>query len=265
MSTETDFLSLVLPENGEFFNNWSDPINQNFELIDDWLDDLYKALVSTGSGSTFSALKGSLNSLAERLAVSINNDGTIDVASSPGVVELATSAVTGQFASPAERMDGTDFEVFTAAAPFSGSRFSIDTLAGYPHSPLDAGTAIDAANELNQAFRNLGDYAKSLLTSELSTLSPGQKLAESGRQYQDMLARARGGDMAALGGLQGAASGYLEQARGYYASSDSYVRIFEEVQGALTELGARAGPEQMYQENTAAWQSSLLEPSYPWN
>ena len=122
-----------------------------------------------------------------------------------------------------------------------------------------ARAAIDAANELNQAFRNLGDYAKSLLTGELSTLSPGQKLAESGRQYQDLLARARGGDMAALGGLQGAASDYLTQARGYYASSDSYVRIFEEVQGALAALGARAGPEQVYQENTAAWQASLLD------
>jgi len=122
-----------------------------------------------------------------------------------------------------------------------------------------ARAGIDAANELNQAFRSLGDYAKSLLTGELSTLSPGQKLAESGRQYQDLLARARGGDMAALGGLQGAASDYLTQARGYYASSDSYVRIFEEVQGALADLGARAGPEQVYQENTAAWQASLLE------
>ena len=136
----------------------------------------------------------------------------------------------------------------------------VDAINATHQAQSDAGrAAVESANQLNAAFRSLGDYARSLLTGDLSTLSPEQKLAESGSQYRAILARARGGDVGALGQLQGAASGYLEQARGYYASSDSYVRIFGEVQGALADLGARAGPDQVFQENTAAWQSSLLD------
>jgi hypothetical protein len=136
----------------------------------------------------------------------------------------------------------------------------MDAINAARQAENDAGrAAVETANQLNAAFRSLGDYAKSLLIGDLSTLSPAQKLAEAGSQYQALLARARGGDVGALGQLQGAASGYLEQARGFYASSDSYVRIFGEVQGALADLGARAGPEQVYQENTAAWQASLLD------
>lgn len=123
----------------------------------------------------------------------------------------------------------------------------------------NARAAIEAANELNRAFRSLGDYAKSLLVGNLSPFSPAQKLAEARGQYESLLGRARGGDIGAVGQLQGAASTYLDQARGFYASSDAYVRIFGEVQGALATLGTQAGADQVYQENTAAWQASLLD------
>lgn len=141
MSTQTTLLRLTLPALNEFFNGWNQPVNNNFEAIDTWLNDLYKALVSTGSGSTFATLKGSLASLGARLAVSINNDGTINVANSPGVVEISTSAVDGITASPALRLDAADFERFAAAAPFSGSRFSNVAPVGFPHSPLEVGAA----------------------------------------------------------------------------------------------------------------------------
>lgn len=146
MSSKTSFLELVLPELGEFNNNWHEVLNKNFEDVDTFLDDLYKALVSTGSGSTFAALKGSLASLSARLAVSIGNDGTINVSSSPGVVEIATSAVAGAFTSPAARLDSAEFDEFAAAAPFSGGRFSVATMAGYPHSAIDVGMAMRAAD-----------------------------------------------------------------------------------------------------------------------
>lgn len=122
-----------------------------------------------------------------------------------------------------------------------------------------ARAAIDAANQLNQAFRNIGDYARSLLLGPDSPLTAQQRLATAGDQYRTLLARARGGDLAALGQLQGAATDYLGQARSSYASSGAYVGIFGEVQTALEQLGARAGPDQVYAENTAAWQSSLLD------
>ena len=136
----------------------------------------------------------------------------------------------------------------------------VDAINAVHQAQNDAArAAIDSANELNRAFRSLGDYAQSLLTGDLSALSPQEKLAAAEGEYRDLLARARANDPAAAAQLQGAASTFLGLSRGHDASSGAYVATFNEVQGALAALGARAGPEQVFEENTAAWQASLLE------
>lgn len=117
--------------------------------------------------------------------------------------------------------------------------------------------AIDAANQLNAAHRKLGDYAKSLLVGAGTVLSPDQQLAEAKRQYESTLSMARGGDLTAAGNLQGASQTYLDLARGYFASNQDYVKIFGDVQGAMAAIGAQAGPDQVYHENTVAWQADL--------
>lgn len=88
-----------------------------------------------------------------------------------------------------------------------------------------------------EALTGIGNYAKSLLVSDLSPLTAGQKLGTAEQQYQDMLARAKGGDTSAMQGLQSAAGTYLQEARGYYASGQQYSAIFGAVQGTLETMG----------------------------
>lgn len=150
MANFTDFLELTLPEFKEFVNSWHTPLNQNFEDLDDFLKDLHAALVGTGSSSMWASLRGSLASLAARLDVSIEADGTLDISGSPSVIDLATSATRGAFASPKARFNTADFKLFDARQPFVGDRFTpIPTAgptAGFPEADLDPAIAFRTAD-----------------------------------------------------------------------------------------------------------------------
>lgn len=150
MANSTSFLSLVLPELGEFVNSWNEPLNQNFEDIDEWLEDLHDNLVAVGSGSTWAALRGSLDSLAERLDVSINADGTLDVSNSPDILDIATSAYRGQFTGPRDRLNDVDREFYNAGQAAANGRFTpmapSGPSAGFPHEEIDSGIAIRSAD-----------------------------------------------------------------------------------------------------------------------
>lgn len=95
----------------------------------------------------------------------------------------------------------------------------------------------DAARQQLDYAKQLKDYVSSLSIGSLSPKTMGEKLAEAGRQYQDTLGLAQGGDKDAQGRLQGASNAYLELARQYYASSGDYTAIFESVTGSLSGLG----------------------------
>src|SRR5690349_16026786 len=118
MPKYTTFLEFTLPELNEFVNSWNNPVNQNWEDLDDWLKDLFNNLVGTGTGSTWSALRGDMASLAARLGVSINADGTIDITDSTDFTNMATSAYRGQYTGPRERLDDNDAEIYAARQPF---------------------------------------------------------------------------------------------------------------------------------------------------
>lgn len=131
--------------------------------------------------------------------------------------------------------------------------------------------AIESANQLNAAYRNVGEYAKSLLLSAQSPLSGRAKLAAAGSDFNSLLARARGGDIEALGKLQGSGSAFIDQARNTSATAADFGRVFGRVAGSLSELGGRAGKDleyttrQFYFDSTAydeqltALQTSTLE------
>ena len=99
---------------------------------------------------------------------------------------------------------------------------------------------IAAAERLADLGANLRDYVAGLKIGDMSPLTLGQRLAEAGSQYAEMLARAQAGDTDAMAGLQGMADSYLRLARDYYASSDQYTQIFNSVTGGLDELGVQA-------------------------
>jgi len=150
MSSRTTYLNLVLPELYEFVNSWNAPVNQNMEAVDDFCRDLFDSLAGASVTTTWSALRGSLGSLADRLDVSINADGTLDLSASPDLLDVATSAYLGQFTTPVDRLNGTDDKVYDAGTPATGSRFAPSPLngptAGYPHGDLEDGIALRSAH-----------------------------------------------------------------------------------------------------------------------
>ena len=97
------------------------------------------------------------------------------------------------------------------------------------------------SSEKQQLIDRLKSYAdglvklrKSLLLSDLSTLSPEQKYAEARAQYESVLAKANGGDEAAQSQLESAAQAFLQASRDYNASNSQYVADFDRVQAQLS-------------------------------
>jgi hypothetical protein len=68
MATTTPVLGLVLPGNGEFTDDWDQPINNNATIIDTTIGTI-QTLLQNAAGSTAD--------LTTRLAVSLNPDGTL--------------------------------------------------------------------------------------------------------------------------------------------------------------------------------------------
>jgi hypothetical protein len=148
MARRTAFLKLVLPEYNEFQESWHQPVNENNETIDDWVSDLFESLIGESDSSTWSQLRGSMPSLADRLDVAINPDGTIDVSGSSEILDIATSASHGQYSSPRERLNEGDRQIYDARQPVAGDRFTAIAPAGpaaaSPPEELDSGIALRA-------------------------------------------------------------------------------------------------------------------------
>jgi hypothetical protein len=111
----------------------------------------------------------------------------------------------------------------------------------------DLGFQID--DQLSDQFKNardalsakyygpFQDFAKQLQGGALSTLTPAEKLAAAGADYQSIKARALAGDAAAQGQFISAAQNYLTLARDQFASTESYAAIFNDVLAATRQLG----------------------------
>ncbi|WP_427023047.1 TIGR02594 family protein [Aureimonas ureilytica] len=104
----------------------------------------------------------------------------------------------------------------------------------------------DEASELESTISKLEDFRDQVkefrdslkLDDNLSTLNAKDRVDEAGRQFRELLAKARGGDEDARGRLTGAAQEYLNEAKGYYQTSTDYGDIFEEVNRALADTQA---------------------------
>jgi len=139
MPNYSSYLNLIKPFLGEFPDSWDQPWADNMEKIDVFCQELDKALVS-GGGTTalYSVLKGTKPSLADRLAVSIYSDGTLNLDNSPSIANLSSSSVNGTFTSPRDRFEFEEFEIWHARSPGHDDRFSTTpTAQGY----LDEGLA----------------------------------------------------------------------------------------------------------------------------
>jgi hypothetical protein len=88
----------------------------------------------------------------------------------------------------------------------------------------DMSATLKTSIESLKAFRNgILSFKDSLTLGSLSTLTPMQKAFEAQRQYDEMLAKAKGGDSTAQAGIQAAATAYLTANQIVNASSSAYV------------------------------------------
>lgn len=132
--------------------------------------------------------------------------------------------------------------------------------AVHPATPEDAAATLsvaDATSALNDAYKNAADAIKnnisaletykaslvslkdSLRMGSLSTLTPKEQYAQATGHFEDILARAKGGDKDAQSQLAQAAQDFLQASRVVNASGDTYQRDFQHVQDAIdAALGA---------------------------
>lgn len=93
---------------------------------------------------------------------------------------------------------------------------------------------------LQAAYQRIADYAKGAALSNNSFATPQQRVEAARRNYEDLLAKAKTGDITALGSVAGAADTYKTELRGYGASSQANQTIFGQIDSAMAALGAKA-------------------------
>jgi len=249
MPSQTEFLKLTLPALNEFINTWWQPLNENFETIDDYLKELTDALV--GTTGNLELLGGDFDSLAERLDVAIADDGTIDLSSSPDLAALASSVVYGNQATPGARFDLSDLEMFDARSPAYGDRFSITPTAlgnldvGLAHRDRDSG--LGSSNPLGSPVR---EFVHGMVASANDALLSGTGIGQvtfagvaigSGVTWpifniDGFLFRVRESivvDFANLGGLTNGDLVYLYVERRDYANASIRYRGSTDIDGNL--------------------------------
>ncbi|WP_211103027.1 hypothetical protein [Azospirillum sp. B21] len=97
-------------------------------------------------------------------------------------------------------------------------------------------TAKEAQSQWSKTAQSISAYRASLLTSDMSPLSPEQKLDAAFQAYSKAITAAQEGDIDAAGKVNDLAKTYLDQAKAYYASSEGYAEIFQGVQDSLGDV-----------------------------
>ena len=92
------------------------------------------------------------------------------------------------------------------------------------------------------AIQRVQEWLDSILLSELSTLTPEQRLMEAQAQFDALIAAALAGDADAAAALPGAATALLQEGRAFWSSTDAYQALFTSVRDAMAAVAAMTGP-----------------------
>ncbi|MFC3071483.1 hypothetical protein ACFOHH_00015, partial [Shinella pollutisoli] len=98
--------------------------------------------------------------------------------------------------------------------------------------------ALDAWRNFAKGVREFRDGLR--LDSNLSVLSPQDRLTEARRQYEETLRLTMVGDRDAMNRLTSISQSYLEEAKSYFASTEDYAAIFNSVNTALAQAETSA-------------------------
>jgi hypothetical protein len=126
-----------------------------------------------------------------------------------------------------------------------GSSFSdfIQLFPDFAGVVTQSATAIQAANDNFAALtKTINDYLDSLQLGSNSILSPQDQLNAAQSQFNAQLSLAQQGNTDALGSITQYASTLLDQAKGYYASSQGYTDVYNAVSDALKGLTTMPTP-----------------------
>lgn len=203
--------------------------------------------LSTGSG--ISPLTEQLMRLRQEYQQHIDRINELAIASgrasaSQGELAIASNWYAAQLRMVAESLVESGMSLVQRLYGGAASAGSIGTGSTWMGGGTYGGSTIgDVAEAVEDRYaremellKNLSDYLESLGLSNLSPLTPSERLAEAESQYQSILMRAMGGDLDALGQLQGAANTYLGEAQSYYGGVGPYSGIFANVQSQIQAL-----------------------------
>lgn len=107
-------------------------------------------------------------------------------------------------------------------------------------------------DDFARAISGLQEFRNSLLLSSASLLSPTDQLTEAKRQYDEIVAKARGGDLDASGRLPGAAQTLLGFAQTVFGSGSAFQSIFQSVLSDTGDLINRFTDQKTIQEQILA-------------
>jgi len=99
------------------------------------------------------------------------------------------------------------------------------------------------AERFSDFVASIREFRAALATGEQSALNPAERAAASYAAMQDAIAQARGGDVAAAGKIQGAATDYLKLAKDQSASRLDYARAVAKTQIDLQALEGSAAAQ----------------------
>lgn len=195
--------------------------------------------------------RGYLNEVAaaqERYNTRLSDAAALGLDASGAQEELALSLIAIQKNAGATAGELT---AFAQATQMTG-----DALRGFYREQVE-----DAAATLRQTLDvwrdfvdGIAEYRKGLnLNPSLSTLSPADRLGAARAAFEATAAGAAAGDRDAMGRLQADASAYLEQAAGFWSSSEQYAAIFKQVQSTLLDVETKAASEVTIAEQALAY------------
>lgn len=217
-------------------------------------------------GQTIKGIASSIHEIESQKKGFNNVAYTVQNVVSAGA-ELAGATTTEDKIAASKKLESAIMARYAAGMNDIQARRDAENKAG--QEAIDAANkfgqeSVDAFNKLNQAMKGFADYAKSLLIGDKSALTIQSKLLETQSQYNDLLAKTKGGDADAAGKIQGVADTLLQQRKDTSVSAIEYARSFAKVQADFLALGAGAGTDktfspQVYAENTAKWETEQLK------
>jgi DNA repair exonuclease SbcCD ATPase subunit len=91
--------------------------------------------------------------------------------------------------------------------------------------------------------KELKGFVDNLKLGDMSYYNPQRRLEEAKRQYTQVLALAKSGDEQAMSEVTGKAQAYLKEAQTFYASSDDYTKIFDDINASMEGMKLTAESE----------------------